>query len=134
MVFPKSKSSGDMPTGSMKMMFYPTERIAYQLINEFNSIIDKINRIVKDGIMFEMPNIANDIAKMNITVFIKMFTPGPLKVMKPLKPQAHLTLVKSDDFGFLKKQFPLFLAKIINSSYIWVGQLLFGEGWGTGCH
>ncbi len=75
MVFPKSKSSGDMPTGSMKMMFYPTERIAHQLINEFNSIIDKINRIVKDGIMFEMPAIANDIAKMNITVFIKMFTP-----------------------------------------------------------
>jgi hypothetical protein len=25
--------------------------------------------------MFEMPAIANDIAKMNITVFIKMFTP-----------------------------------------------------------
>ena len=62
-----------------------------------------------------------------------MFT-RPLKDIKPLKPQAHLTLVKSDDFGFKKKQFPLFLAKIINSSYNWVGQLLFGEGWGTGCH
>lgn len=75
MVFPKSKSSGDMPTGSMKMMFYPTERIAYQLINEFNSIIDKINNIVKEGIMFEMPSISSDILKMNISVFIKMFTP-----------------------------------------------------------
>ena len=52
--------------------------------------------------------------------------------MKPLKPEAHLTLVKSDDFGFKKKQFPLFLAKIINSSYIWVGQLLYCSGRGGG--
>lgn len=75
MVFPKSKSSGDMPTGSMKMMFYPTERIVFQLINEFNSILDKVNRIVKEGIMYEMPELANDIAKMKITAYIKMFTP-----------------------------------------------------------
>jgi hypothetical protein len=75
MVFPKSKSSGDMPTGSMKMMFYPTERIVFQLINEFNAILDKVNRVVKEGIMFEMPVLASDIAGMKITAYIKMFSP-----------------------------------------------------------
>ena len=36
-VFPKHKSSGDMPTGSMKMMFYPTERIVMSLIHEYDA-------------------------------------------------------------------------------------------------
>lgn len=75
MVFPKSKSSGDMPTGSMKMMFYPTERIVFQLINESNEIIDKVNCIVKEGAMYEVPEIADALSKMNITAYIKMFTP-----------------------------------------------------------
>lgn len=75
MVFPKSKSSGDMPTGSMKMMFYPTERIVFQLINESNEIIDEINSIVKEGIAYESPDIASDISNMNATAYIKMFTP-----------------------------------------------------------
>jgi Phage portal protein, SPP1 Gp6-like len=75
MVFPKSKSSGDMPTGSMKMMFYPTERIVFQLINEFNSIIDKVNGLYKEGMMFEHPELANELSKLNVNVFIKMFSP-----------------------------------------------------------
>ena len=75
MVFPKSKSSGDMPTGSMKMMFYPTERIVFQLINEFNSVLDKVNKLFKQGLMFEMPALATGVAALNVSAYIKMFSP-----------------------------------------------------------
>ena len=75
MVFPKSKSSGDMPTGSMKMMFYPTERIVFQLINEFNAIIDKVNVLFKEGMMFEHPELSSELVKLKVNVSIKMFSP-----------------------------------------------------------
>lgn len=74
-VFPKHKSSGDMPTGSMKMMFYPTERVVMSLINEFNSAIDHINDIVKQGFIAEYPQYTNDIINSSIRASIKMFTP-----------------------------------------------------------
>lgn len=75
MVFPKSKSSGDMPTGSMKMMFYPTERIVLQLIHEFNPLIEKINSIFKEGMLYEHLDLASEINKLNVSASIKMFTP-----------------------------------------------------------
>ena len=74
-VFPKHKSSGDMPTGSMKMMFYPTERVVMSLINEFDDSIDKINKIVKQGFVNEFPSSAPDILEGNIKASIRLFTP-----------------------------------------------------------
>lgn len=75
MVFPKSKSSGDMPTGSMKMMFYPTERIVLQLIHEFNGLVEKINSLFKEGMTFEHTELASELTKLNVSASIKMFTP-----------------------------------------------------------
>lgn len=74
-VFPEHKSSGDMPTGSMKMMFYPTERVVMSLIHEFDSMIDEMNEIVKQGFVMEYPNQLELITKGNIRASIKMFTP-----------------------------------------------------------
>lgn len=74
-VFPKHKSSGDMPTGSMKMMFYPTERIVKSLITEFDSTIDEINEIVKQGFIVENPDSTMDILNGNIRASIRLFTP-----------------------------------------------------------
>ena len=74
-VFPKHKSSGDMPTGSMKMMFYPTERVVMSLINEFDSSIDEINDIVKQGFIVENPDYQDSITKGNIKASIRLFTP-----------------------------------------------------------
>lgn len=74
-VFPKHKSSGDMPTGSMKMMFYPTERVVMSLIREFDSAMDDINRIVKQGFVMEHPEFLEQIQGGNIRASIRMFTP-----------------------------------------------------------
>lgn len=74
-VFPKHKSSGDMPTGSMKMMFYPTERVVMSLIHEFDKTIDQINNIVKQGFVSEFPKHTVSITEGNIRASIKMFTP-----------------------------------------------------------
>lgn len=74
-VFPKHKSSGDMPTGSMKMMFYPTERVVMSLINEFDDVIDRINDIVKQGFVSENSKYTKEITDGNITASIRMFTP-----------------------------------------------------------
>ena len=75
MVYPKSKSSGDLPTGSMKMMFYPTERVVLQLIHEFNEPLDKINSLFKEGMIKEHPELATELLKLNVTASISMFTP-----------------------------------------------------------
>lgn len=75
MVYPKSKSSGDLPTGSMKMMFYPTERVGVQLIHEFNAPLDKINTLFKLGMAREKTDIATEIVKLNVSASIRMFTP-----------------------------------------------------------
>jgi len=75
MVFPKSKSSGDMPTGSMKMMFFPTERIVFQLINEFDIIINKINTLFKEGMIYEKSDMATDLANFKVKAYTKMFSP-----------------------------------------------------------
>lgn len=74
-VFPKHKSSGDMPTGSMKMMFYPTERVVMSLIHEFDSTIDAINNIVLQGFLHETDKFTDDILEGNIRASIRMFTP-----------------------------------------------------------
>lgn len=74
-VFPKHKSSGDMPTGSMKMMFYPTERVVMSLIREFDSAMDDLNDIVKQGFAMEHPEYLEQITKGNIRASIRMFTP-----------------------------------------------------------
>lgn len=74
-VFPKHKSSGDMPTGSMKMMFYPSERVVMSLIHEYDPVIDQINDIVKQGFVHEHPEHLKDVTEGNIRASIKMFTP-----------------------------------------------------------
>lgn len=75
MVYPKSKSSGDMPTGSMKMMFYPTERVGIQIIHEFNAPLDKINSLFKIGMAREKTELASELATFNVSAAIRMFTP-----------------------------------------------------------
>lgn len=74
-VFPKHKSSGDMPTGSMKMIFYPTERVVMSLIHEFDSVIDDINEIIKQGFVSKFPKHIDNITNGNIRASIRMFTP-----------------------------------------------------------
>ncbi len=74
-VFPKHKSSGDMPTGSMKMMFYPTERIVMSLIHEYDASIDAMNAIVMQGFVSENTSQTTNITKGNIRASIRMFTP-----------------------------------------------------------
>lgn len=74
-VFPKHKSSGDMPTGSMKMMFYPTERVVKPLIHELDSAIDEINEIVKQGFAMEHSEHITNLNKGNIRACIQLFTP-----------------------------------------------------------
>lgn len=74
-VFPKHKSSGDMPTGSMKMMFYPTERVVMSLIHEFETDIEAINKIVKQGFVSENPTFTEAITNSNIRASIRLFTP-----------------------------------------------------------
>ena len=74
-VFVKSKSSGDMPVGSMKLLFYPTERVCRNLKEEFNGTLDKINTIFKAGIAMEYPELALNMAKFRVNASIKTFTP-----------------------------------------------------------
>ena len=64
-----------MPTGSMKMMFFPTERVVFDLIQEFNSLVDRINTVFKEGMIYEHPNLSNELLKLNVSASIKMFTP-----------------------------------------------------------
>ena len=53
--------------------------------------------------------------------------------MKPLKPQAHLTLVKSDDFGFKKKNnFPYFWPKSSIVAIFGWASYCSGRGGGRG--
>lgn len=72
-VYPKHKSSGDMPTGSMKMMFFPTERKCMELIHEYNEVLDNINSIFKSFITIEYPNLGFD--KLEIMASIRLFSP-----------------------------------------------------------
>ena len=74
-VFPKHKSSGDMPTGSMKMMFYPTERIVMSLIHEYDACIDDMNAVVIQGFVSENTEQTVNIGKGNIRASIRIFTP-----------------------------------------------------------
>jgi len=73
--FPKHKSSGDMPTTSMKLMFYPTERIVLQLIVDFAEMMDEINDLFKFGMMAEHPEIMSQLLALKVSATIKLFTP-----------------------------------------------------------
>ena len=97
MVFPKSKSSGDMPTGSMKMMFYPTERIVFQLINEFDLIIDKVNILFKAGMKFEKPSLATELDTLGVKAYTKMFSPQDDSAVMT-------TLGQGKTFGIISQQ------------------------------
>ena len=72
-VYPTVKSSGDMPTGSMKMQFFPTERVCKQFINEFSPILDKISKCFQKAIVIEYSNL--DIANVNISSKLDLFSP-----------------------------------------------------------
>ncbi len=73
-VYPKQKSSGDMPTGAMKMMFFPTERKCMILIDEYNPVLDRANSVFKAFIAVEYKSEA-DFNKAEISASIKLFTP-----------------------------------------------------------
>ena len=64
-----------MPVGSMKLLFYPTERICRNLKEEYNGTIDKINAIFKAGIIMEYPELALKMVNFRVNASIKTFTP-----------------------------------------------------------
>lgn len=73
-VFLKMKSSGDMPTGSMKLLFYPSERVCKQLIKEYSTSVQEISDLFRTGIAIEYSNLGlNDsdfIVQSNIQLFV----------------------------------------------------------------
>lgn len=75
LVFPKNKSSGDLPTGSMKMMFYPSERVVMPLIHEFDETLDAINHLVQQGYVSENTKDTSLISNGSIRASIELFTP-----------------------------------------------------------
>lgn len=52
LIYPKL-TSGDLPTGSMKLAFFPTERICKDFIDEFSPVIDEISKIFKKCLPIE---------------------------------------------------------------------------------
>ena len=72
-VFPKMKSSGDMPTGSMKILFYPAERVITNLIHEFNEPANQLAQLFLKCILVEYPN--NGFNDLKVNAWIKVFTP-----------------------------------------------------------
>lgn len=72
-IFPKIQNSGDMPTGSMKAQFFPTERICMEFINEFAPVLDEISWIFQQLVDTLYPNL--NINKMQISSKIKLFSP-----------------------------------------------------------
>lgn len=75
LVFPKNKSSGDMPTGSMKMVFYPSERTVMPLIHDFDQTLDEINHLAQQGYVAEHPKDLTELTEGNIRASIRLFTP-----------------------------------------------------------
>lgn len=72
-IFPKVQNSGDMPTGSMKAQFYPTERICMEFINEFAPILDEISWIFQQLVDALYPELR--IGDVKISSKIKLFSP-----------------------------------------------------------
>lgn len=72
-IFPKIQNSGDMPTGSMKAQFFPTERICMEFINEFAPVLDEISWIFQQLVDTLYPNLK--IRDMQISSKIKLFSP-----------------------------------------------------------
>ena len=116
-VFVKSKSSGDMPVGSMKLLFYPTERVCRNLKEEYNDTIDKINDIFKQGLMMEYPEKAFELKDFRVNASIKTFTPqddqsynsmiGQLKSYGVLSTQTaseNTTISANDEFKRIKDE------------------------------
>lgn len=72
-IFPKVQNSGDMPTGSMKAQFFPTERICMDFINEFSPILDEISWIFQQLADNLYPELK--ISELHISSKIKLFSP-----------------------------------------------------------
>lgn len=72
-IFPKVQNSGDMPTGSMKAQFFPTERICMDFINEFSPILDEISWIFQQLVDNLYPELK--ISDLRISSKIKLFSP-----------------------------------------------------------
>lgn len=75
-VFLKMKASGDMPTGSMKLLFYATERVCRQLTKEYSDAVQTICNIFKKGLGMEIPNIKVNDDKFIIMSSIPVFVPS----------------------------------------------------------
>lgn len=73
-IFLKMKASGDMPTGSMKLLFYPSERVCKQLTKEYSDCVQQLSDIFKKGIAMEYASLninnPNFIIQSNIQVFV----------------------------------------------------------------
>lgn len=100
-VFPKSKSSGDMPTGSMKMIFFPTERVVMKLIAEFtkplNEINEKFKKFITPEVTKEDRDFSNALPKVKIKALIRMFTPQDDSSIATM-------LGQSVNYGIISKQ------------------------------
>lgn len=72
-IFPKVQNSGDMPTGSMKAQFFPTERICMEFISEYAPVLDEISWIFQQLVDVLYPKL--NIKDMKISSKIKLFSP-----------------------------------------------------------
>ena len=116
-VFVKSKSSGDMPVGSMKLLFFPTERVCRNLEKEYNATLDILNTVFKKGIIYEYPEKVNELKGIRLSASIKTFTPqddnsynamlGQMKNYGILSTQTaseNTTISTNDEFARIKTE------------------------------
>lgn len=75
-IFLKMKASGDMPTGTMKLLFYPSERVCKQLIKEYAGAVQQTSNIFKKAISMEYPTLQIDKKEFIIQSNIQLFVPS----------------------------------------------------------
>ena len=83
LIYPELKS-GDMPTGSMKLAFFPTERICKTFIDEFAPVIDQISKIFKKTLPIQYSTFRN-------TEFDNMFIKSKIALYSPQDSLSTLT-------------------------------------------
>ncbi len=101
-VYPKQKSSGDMPTGAMKMVFFPTERKCMNLINEYNPVLDNFNSIQKAFYAIEYQD--QNFDTLDISASIQLYTPQDEYTKAQIFEIGQRTVSISDETR--QKEFP----------------------------
>ena len=94
-VFPEVKSSGDMPTGSMKLLFYPSERMVTNLAHEFNEPLNKVAQLFRKCLQMEYPE--EGFGELSLNAWIKVFTPQDDSARVNMVVQAKGAGVISED-------------------------------------